>query len=124
MPPGRWWDPLHDATETSAFVPHSATNAAAWDGQGGQWVDRARRALDAANRAGHADETAYRWSLGGYLVYLMGDLDQGEVVMRESRDPMYVGLLMNSGIIEPALPTMESLTSQAPAACLAIWRVR
>jgi TolB-like protein len=87
---------------------------AAYDGQGDPWIERAKSALDAARRAGLADEPRYRSSMGRYLTYIVGDLDRGEKLLRDSGDFRYLGLLSDSGIPEPGVRFFERATSQQP----------
>jgi TolB-like protein len=89
---------------------------AAWDGQDRRWIKRAESALRSARDAGLEDSRAYRLNLGRYLVYLLGDLPQGEPLLREAGGIMYAHLLLDSGLTELGLKVAESRAAAKPNA--------
>jgi Flp pilus assembly protein TadD len=90
--------------------------SAAQDGQDKRWITRAESAMKAAKDAGLGDSRAYRINLGLYLAYLLGDLPQGEPLLREAGGTMYAHLLLDSGLTELGLKVVESRAAAMPNA--------
>ena len=106
-------EPTYALAHLEAFASYFS---AASDGQDRRWITRAESALKSAKDAGLGDSRAYRLNLGLYLVYLLGDLPQGEPLLREAGGIMYARLLLDSGLTELGLKVIEAKAAAMPNA--------